>query len=82
MAVQEYPGGLTGPGDESADMTRRIPLILLVLYLAAAAIDATARVGEAVRAGEKMGPAVLAVAVCGGLFWPIDLVARPLLTPG
>jgi hypothetical protein len=63
-------------------MKRRISLILLVLYLAAAVIDATARVGEATRAGEKMGPAVLAVAVCAGLFWPIDLVARPLLAPG
>jgi hypothetical protein len=60
-------------------MRRRIGLIVLVLYLAAAAIDTAVRAGEAVRAGGTLGPAVLAVAVCAGLFWPIDLFARPLL---
>ena len=62
-------------------MKRRVWLIVLVLYLAAAAADAGYRVVEASQTGFKVDPAVLAVAFCAGLFWPIDLVARPLLTP-
>jgi len=62
-------------------MRRRIWLAVLVLYLIAAVADGTARALEAVRRGEPMGPGVLAVAYCAGLFWPIDVVARPLLTP-
>jgi hypothetical protein len=63
-------------------MTRRIWLIGLIVYLVVAAIDGTARVSQAMRTGEKMGPAVLAASLCAGLFWPIDIVARPLLAPG
>jgi hypothetical protein len=63
-------------------MTRRIWLILLVLYLIAAAADGTWRVIGATRNGENWGPAILAVAFCAGLFWPVDIVARPLLAPG
>ena len=29
----------------------------------------------------KTQKAVFAVALCAGLFWPIDIIARPLLTP-
>jgi hypothetical protein len=60
-------------------MRRRVWLAGLVLYALATAIDGTARAMEASRAGERMGPAVVAVAFCAGLFWPIDLVARVLL---
>jgi hypothetical protein len=63
-------------------MKRQICLICVVLYLIAAAIDGGMRVHEATAAGQKFGPAVLAVAYCAGLFWPIDVVARPLLTSG
>jgi hypothetical protein len=62
-------------------MSRRVWLIALVLYLAAAAADAGYRVVEASRMGFKIDPAVFAVAFCAGLFWPIDIVARPLLKP-
>jgi hypothetical protein len=63
-------------------MKRRLWLIALVLYLIAGAIDGFVRVHEAMAAGQKLGPAALAVAYCAGLFWPIDVVARPLLTSG
>jgi len=63
-------------------MTRPIWLTLLALYLVAAAADGTYRVVEAGRAGETFGPAVFPVAFCAGLFWPVDIVVRPLLTPG
>jgi hypothetical protein len=60
-------------------MRRWIWLAVLILYGTAAAVDSGVRAGEAVRAGEKFGPAVLTVAFCAGLFWPIDIVARMLL---
>lgn len=62
-------------------MKRRVWLIVLVLYLVAAAADTGYRVVEASRIGFKIDPAMFAVAFCAGLFWPIDIVARPLLTP-
>ena len=62
-------------------MKRRVWLIVLVLYLAGAATDTGYRIVEASRLGFKIDPAMFAVAFCAGLFWPIDLVARPLLTP-
>jgi hypothetical protein len=62
-------------------MRARIWLVLLVLYLLAGVADGAFRVSAAIRGGEKPGPAVVAVAFCAGLFWPIDLVARPLLAP-
>jgi hypothetical protein len=63
-------------------MKRRLWLIALVLYLVAAVIDGAVRVNEATASGQKFGPAVLAVAYCAGLFWPIDIIARRLLTSG
>ena len=60
-------------------MSRRIWLVLLVAYLLAGVADGAYRVSEARRAGEKIGPAVVAVSFCAGLFWPLDLVARQLL---
>jgi len=62
-------------------MKRRVWLIVLVLYAVAAVADSAVRVAEARRIGEPMGPATFAVAFCAGLFWPIDIVARPLLQP-
>lgn len=62
-------------------MKRRVWLLVLVLYLAAAVADTGYRIVEASRIGLKIDPATFAVAFCAGLFWPIDLVARPLLTP-
>jgi hypothetical protein len=62
-------------------MKRRVWLIVLVLYLAAAAVDTGYRIVEASRIGFKIDPATLAVAFCAGLFWPVDIVARPLLAP-
>jgi hypothetical protein len=61
-------------------MKRRIWLIVLVLYLVAATADAGYRIVDARRTGFKIDPATFAVAFCAGLFWPIDIVARPLLT--
>jgi len=63
-------------------MKFRLSLIVLVLYLTAGVIDGVVRVHEATAAGQKFGLAALAVAYCAGLFWPIDLVARLLLTSG
>jgi len=62
-------------------MTRRVWLAVLMIYLAAAVGDGGYRVVGASRIGFRIGPAVVAVAVCAGLFWPIDLVARPLRGP-
>jgi hypothetical protein len=57
---------------------RRLWLIVLCLYAIAGAVDMTDRVIAARRAGEPPGLATLAVAFCGGLFWPLDVAARPL----
>lgn len=62
-------------------MKRRVWLIVLVLYLAAAVADTGYRIVEAARIGLEINAGTVAVAFCAGLFWPIDLVARPLLTP-
>jgi hypothetical protein len=62
-------------------MSRRVWLIVLMLYLIAGMADAGYRLVGASRIGFKIDAAQLAVAFCAGLFWPIDIVARPLLTP-
>jgi hypothetical protein len=58
---------------------RRVWLIVLCLYAMAGAIDMMDRVAAARRAGGPLGVATLAVAFCGGLFWPLDLAGRVLL---
>jgi hypothetical protein len=58
---------------------RQVWLIILCAYAIAGALDAIGRVAEARRAREPIGVATLAVAVCAGLFWPLDLAARPFL---
>jgi hypothetical protein len=61
-------------------VSRRIGLLALILYAAAGMIDGSYHlaapphpVAHASTAGN------LAIAFCAGLFWPIDIVARPLL---
>jgi hypothetical protein len=62
---------------------RRLWLAGLCLYAIAAVADGANRTLEVKRAGgNPLAPATLAVALCAGMFWPIDIVARPLLAPG
>jgi hypothetical protein len=57
-------------------MNRRVWLVGLVLYLIAAVADVAVRIDAAINSGETLGPAVIAVSLSAGLFWPIDVVAR------
>jgi hypothetical protein len=60
-------------------MNSRLWLIPIAMYLAIGFIDG-AHHFISPPAGTHAGPAVnLAVSICAGLFWPIDIVARPLL---
>jgi hypothetical protein len=61
-------------------MSRRLWLIALCLYAAAAIIDITAHLRADAPAGRNWhDPANLAVAFAAGLFWPADLIAGLLL---
>ena len=62
-------------------MRRRIGLFALLLYAAAGIADGAYRLAEPSTppGSHASTAAALAVAFCGGLFWPIDIVARPLL---
>ena len=61
-------------------MNRRWWLIAMVIYAAAAIADGTRDYIRAPSEGAQSSvPARLAVAFCAGLFWPIDLIARPML---
>jgi len=61
-------------------MSGRIWLIPIILYAVIGVIDGMHDFTRARSAGEQSNPAgALAVAFCAGLFWPIDIVARPLL---
>ena len=63
-------------------MKRRIWLAALILYAIAGIIDGASRIAQPPVPGSRSSPAaVLAVAFCAALFWPIDIVARPLLAP-
>ena len=65
-----------GPGA----MSRRLWLLALCIYGAAAAIDIAAHLRADVRAGQSWhDSANLAVAFSAGLFWPADLIAALLL---
>jgi len=60
---------------------RRLWLLALVLYGAAALADIVAHLAADVRAGQNWwAPDNLAVAVSAGLFWPVDLIAGHLLS--
>ena len=60
-------------------MKRRIWLVVLVLYAMAGIADGAYHMANP-SPGDKESPiAALPVAFCAGLFWPIDIVARPLL---
>jgi hypothetical protein len=58
-------------------MKGRIWLIPMLIYLAIGVVDGTHDFMQS-PPGSSVGGA-LAVAFCAGLFWPIDVVARPLL---
>jgi hypothetical protein len=58
-------------------MRRRLWLFVLVLYAIAGVVDGAYHLSEAPAGHSRAG--AIAVAFCAGLFWPIDLVARPLL---
>jgi hypothetical protein len=61
---------------------RRVWLIALSLYALAGVADAAIFLRHEARAGEVWwSPDNLAVAFSGGLFWPVDLVAKALLGP-
>ncbi|HWB49368.1 MAG TPA: hypothetical protein VG651_09680 [Stellaceae bacterium] len=61
-------------------MNRRVWLVILVLYAAAGIADVAYHlVAPQYRAAQSSLVAAVPVALCAGLFWPIDLVARPLL---
>jgi hypothetical protein len=63
-------------------MRRRIWLVALILYAAVGVADAGYRLANLPPAGSRSSfVASLAVAFCAGLFWPIDIVAGPLLAP-
>jgi hypothetical protein len=60
---------------------RRIWLIALLLYGAAAVADIAVHLAADVRAGQHWwAPANLTVAFSAGLFWPVDLIAGHLLS--
>jgi hypothetical protein len=61
-------------------MRRRVWLIALCVYAAAAAIDFGVHLSADSGAGQDWhNPANLAVAFSAGLFWPADLIAALLL---
>jgi hypothetical protein len=61
-------------------MNRRAWLVGLSLYAIAGATDIAVHLQGDVREGEDWwAPDNLAVAFSAGLFWPVDLLARPLL---
>ena len=61
-------------------MKRRIWLIGMLLYAAAGIADGAYHLTAPRYAADRSGLfAALPVAFCAGLFWPIDLIARPLL---
>jgi hypothetical protein len=62
-------------------LARRVWLVALILYGAAALTDIAAHLAADARAGHNWhDPPHLAVAVAAGLFWPLDLIAGYLLS--
>ena len=58
-------------------MKGRIWLFPMLIYLAIGIADGIHDFREAPPGSSTLG--ALAVAFCAGLFWPIDVVARPML---
>lgn len=74
MAIQEHPRRLTRP-----PRATRLWLAAMIVYAAIGVVDGGHHF-LAPPAGTHASAAVnLAVSFCAGLFWPIDIVARPLL---
>ncbi|MGC2414363.1 MAG: hypothetical protein WA459_16890 [Stellaceae bacterium] len=62
-------------------MGRRLWLVGLCVYALAAAADAAVHLRNDTLAGQEWwAPDNLTVAFSAGLFWPVDLFARKLLT--
>ena len=62
-------------------MGRWLWLLALVLYGAAVLADIASHLADDQRSGRSWrDPANLAVAFCAGLFWPIDIIAKHLLS--
>jgi hypothetical protein len=62
-------------------MSRRVWLVGLGLYAIAVAADIAVHLNQDRRAGrEWLNTGNLAVAFSAGLFWPVDLIARQLLS--
>jgi hypothetical protein len=61
-------------------MRRRLWLFGLILYAAAGFADGAYRLATPPPGSHSGIVANFPVAFCAGLFWPIDLVARPLLS--
>ena len=59
-------------------MRRWLWLLILVLYMAAGVVDGARHMADPAPPGSNV-VGRLAVAFSAGLFWPIDIVARPLL---
>ena len=67
-------------GNIPSRRARRVWLLALCVYFAAAAIDIGGHLAAAHQEGRDwLDPASLAVAVTAGLFWPVDIVAGLLL---
>jgi hypothetical protein len=59
---------------------RRLWLMALILYAGAGILDGAHHIAAPPRNTHSSTAAALAVAFCAGLFWPLDLATRALLT--
>jgi hypothetical protein len=63
-------------------MRRRIRLAVLILYVFAGVADGAYHFIAPPAGAHASTAGALALAFCAGLFWPIDIIARPLLLSG
>lgn len=72
----------TSASSEAPAAYRRLWLAALLLYGAAAAGDFAYRLIDDLQTGSRaIGYPEVAVAFCGALFWPLDLIAMTFLPP-
>jgi hypothetical protein len=72
----------TSASSDASGVHRRVWLAVLLLYGAAAGGDFTYRlIGDLHPRNRAIGYPEVAVAFCGALFWPLDLIAMTLLPP-